>query len=98
MEKMTSTTVNEGIISAIEKIHPSKGDILLFKIKTDENGFPLCDIEVVMQTAEYIAEIINQSGALGLFTMLFLTLALLLCARAKHSSGVRHLPINNLLI
>lgn len=69
MGKMTSLTLDKNeILSSIEKIKPSSGDVLLFSIKTDDDGVPLADVEVVQETAEILNDILPE-GAVGIFLL-----------------------------
>lgn len=69
-EKMTSITTDQNeIISSIQKINPKAGDVLLFYIKTDEYGNPIIDLDVVQQTADMIADILEDKGVAGIFLM-----------------------------
>ena len=44
MEKMKSITIDENeVLAGIAKIKPEDGDILIFYIKTDDEGIPLVD-------------------------------------------------------
>lgn len=66
--KMTSIIYDENqILSSLKKINPKSGDILLFYIKTDENGIPLVDLETVEQTAEMVGEVLEEKEAAGIF-------------------------------
>ena len=69
MGKTTSLTLDKNeILSSIEKIKPSSGDVLLFSIKTDDNGVPLADIEVVQQTAQMVGDALLDKGV-GIFLL-----------------------------
>lgn len=69
MGKTTSLTLDQNeILSSIEKIKPSNGDVLLFSIKTDDNGVPLADIDVVQQTAQMVGDILLDKGV-GIFLL-----------------------------
>lgn len=61
--KMTSIIFDENeILSGIQKLSPQDGDILLFYIKTDDNGMPLVDLETVQQTAEILMDILDDTN------------------------------------
>lgn len=61
--KMTSIIFDENeILSGIQKLSPQDGDILLFYIKTDDNGMPLIDLETVQQTAEMLMDILDDTN------------------------------------
>lgn len=69
MTKMKSITFDQNkILSGIEKLSPQQGDILIFKVKTDEDGIPLVDLDTVQQTANMIVDILNNKNQ-GLFLM-----------------------------
>lgn len=69
-EKMTSITTDQNkIVSSIQKLSPKAGDVLMFYIKTDDDGFPMMDLEAVRQTAEMIGNILEDKGVAGLFLM-----------------------------
>lgn len=69
-EKMTSITTNQNeIVSSIQKLSPKAGDVLLFYVKTDEYGAPMVNLAAVRQTAEIIADILEDKGAAGLLLM-----------------------------
>lgn len=69
MGKTTSLTLDKNeILSSIEKIKPSSGDVLLFFIKTDDNGVPLADIDVVQQTAQMVGDALLDKGV-GIFLL-----------------------------
>lgn len=57
------------ILSSIEKITPKDGDVLLFYIKTDNNGIPLIDIETAQQTADLIGDMFVDKNVRALFLM-----------------------------
>jgi hypothetical protein len=60
---MTSIIFDENeILSGIQKLSPQDGDILLFYIKTDDNGMPLVDLETVQQTAEMLMDILDDTN------------------------------------
>lgn len=65
-EKTTKTTSiiydqNE-ILSSIQKLSLHQGDILLFNVKTNDNGIPLVDVETVRQTAEMLMDILGDTN------------------------------------
>ncbi len=69
MEKMTSLTLDKNeILSSIKKIKPSSEDVLLFSIRTDDDGVPLADVEVVQETAEILNDILPE-GTVGIFLL-----------------------------
>ena len=55
------------IVSAVEKLTPAPGNIFLFLIKTDDQGVPNVDLEVVQQTANIMGEVLGEYGAKGIF-------------------------------
>ena len=70
MEKMTSITTDQNeIVSSIQKLSPKAGDVLMFYIKTDDDGTPMMDLDAVRQTAEMIGNILEDKGVAGLFLM-----------------------------
>ena len=58
---------NSDIVSAVEKLTPAPGDIFLFFIKTDDQGVPVVDLEIISQTANMIGEVLGEYGAKGIF-------------------------------
>lgn len=67
-KKRIETSQNE-IISSVEKLEAKSGDVLLFNVRTDEDGFPLVDLDVVSQTAEMLSEVLEEKGVIGLFML-----------------------------
>ena len=69
-EKMTSITTDQNeIVSSIQKLSPKAGDVLIFYVKTDDDGFPMIGLDNVRQTAEMIGNILEDKGVAGLFLM-----------------------------
>lgn len=69
-EKMTSIMTDQNeIVSSIQKLSPKAGDVLMFYIKTDDDGFPIIDLDQVRQTAEMLGNILEDKGVTGLFLM-----------------------------
>ena len=69
-EKITSITTDQNeIVSSIQKLSPKAGDVLMFYIKTDDDGTPMMNLEAVRQTAEMIGNILEDKGVTGLFLM-----------------------------
>ena len=69
-EKMTSITTDQNeIVSSIQKLSPKAGDVLMFYVKTDDDGFPIIDLDQVRQTAEMLGNILEDKGVTGLFLM-----------------------------
>ena len=69
-EKMTSIMTDQNeIVSSIQKLSPKAGDVLMFYIKTDDDGFPIIDLDAVRQTAEMIGNILEDKDVAGLFLM-----------------------------
>lgn len=67
MGKMISTTFEKNeILSEVQKIAPKKGEILLFYVKTDDNGIPLTDLETVQDVADNMNNILPE-GVSGIF-------------------------------
>ena len=70
MEKATSITTDQNeIVSSIQKLSPKAGDVLMFYVKTDDNGIPMIDLDKVRQTAEMLGNILEDRGVTGLFLM-----------------------------
>ena len=68
-EKMTSITTDQNeIVSSIQKLSPKAGDVLMFYIKTDDDGIPMIGLDKVRQTAEMLGNILGDKGV-GLFLM-----------------------------
>ena len=69
-EKMTSITTDQNeIVSSIQKLSPKAGDVLMFYVRTDDDGFPMIGLDNVRQTAEMIGNILEDKGVAGLFLM-----------------------------
>ena len=69
-EKMTSITTDQNeIVSSIQKLSPKAGDVLMFYVKTEDDGTPMMDLDAVRQTAEMIGNILEDKGVAGLFLM-----------------------------
>ncbi len=69
-EKMKSIMTDQNqILSSIQKLDPKAGDVLLFYVKTDDQGIPLINIETINQTAKMAGEVLTQRGATGLFLL-----------------------------
>jgi len=59
-EMMTSIMTNQNeIISSIQQLSPKNGDILIFYVKTNEDGTPMMDIETLKQTAKIVENVLN---------------------------------------
>ena len=68
-EKITSITTDQNeIVSSIQKLSPKAGDVLMFYVKTDDNGIPMIGLDKVRQTAEMLGNILEDKGV-GLFLM-----------------------------
>ncbi len=68
MKKMTVMDLTaDNVINGITKISPKDGDVLLFHIKTDQNGFPLCDLETVQETANMVSSLLEDRNVKCLF-------------------------------
>ena len=69
-EKITSITTDQNeIVSSIQKLSPRAGDVLMFYVKTDDNGIPMIGLDKVRQTAEMLGNILEDKGVIGLFLM-----------------------------
>jgi len=69
-EKITSIMTDQNeIVSSIQKLSPKAGDVLMFYVKTDDNGIPMIGLDKVRQTAEMIGNILEDKGVAGLFLM-----------------------------
>jgi len=69
-EKITSIMTDQNeIVSSIQKLSPKAGDVLMFYVKTDDDGFPIIDWDQVRQTAEMLGNILEDKGVAGLFLM-----------------------------
>lgn len=70
MKKITTTTLtDDNVFSAIDKIHPEEGDLLLFYVKTDDNGDMYQAWNVVSETSRIMGELLKKFGADGIFIM-----------------------------
>lgn len=68
-KKITSITTDQNeIVSSIQKLSPKAGDVLMFYVKTDDNGIPMIGLDKVRQTAEMLGNILRDKGV-GLFLM-----------------------------
>ena len=68
-EKITSIMTDQNeIVSSIQKLSPKAGDVLMFYVKTDDNGIPMIGLDKVRQTAEMLGDILGDKGV-GLFLM-----------------------------
>ena len=69
-ETMTSIMTDQNeIISSIQQLSPKHGDILMFYVKTNEDGIPMMDIETLEQTAKVVENVLNQKKLWGLFLL-----------------------------
>lgn len=69
-EKMKSITLDQNeIVSSIQKLDLKSGDVLLFNIRTDENGIPLVEMDAVSQTAQMLSQILEDKNVAGLFLL-----------------------------
>ena len=69
-EKMTSITTDQNeIVSSIQKLDLKENDILLFNIRTDEQGIPLVSLDTVRQTAKMLGDILENKNVTGLFLL-----------------------------
>ena len=69
-EKMTSITTDQNeIVSSIQKLSPKAGDVLMFYIKTDDDGILIIGLDKVQQTAEMLRNTLEGNGVTGLFLM-----------------------------
>ena len=69
-EKITSIMTDQNeIVSSIQKLSPKAGDVLMFYVKTDDNGIPMIGLDKVRQTAEMLGNILEDNGVAGLFLM-----------------------------
>ena len=67
MEKTISTTFEKNeILSEVQKIAPKKGEVLLFYVKTDDDGIPLVSLETVQDVADNIYKVVPD-GVSGIF-------------------------------
>ena len=53
--------VNNSVISAIDKLHPQDGDMLVFYLRTDENGDIRVPFDEVQHYAKFIQKFLNQN-------------------------------------
>lgn len=53
--------VNNSVISAIDKLHPQDGDLLLFYLRTDENGNTSVSLDEAQYYAKFIQKFLNQN-------------------------------------
>lgn len=68
--KMKSITLDQNeIVSSIQKLDLKSGDILLFHIKTDDDGIPLVELDTVSQTAQMLSQILEDRDVTGLFLL-----------------------------
>lgn len=62
-EKIVEEKVQDNAVSAVIRLQPADDDVLLFKIATDDDGVPLCELDVVRQTAQMIQDALSQQGS-----------------------------------
>ena len=68
-KKITSITTDQNeIVSSIQKLSPKAGDVLMFYVKTNDDGIPIIGFDKVRQTAEMLGNILGDKGV-GLFLM-----------------------------
>lgn len=53
--------VNNSVISAIDKLHLQDGDMLVFYLRTDENGDIRVPFDEVQYYAKFIQKFLNQN-------------------------------------
>ena len=53
--------VNNSIISAIDKLHPESGDLLIFYLRMDENGDIKIPFDEVQHCGKFIQKFLNQN-------------------------------------
>ena len=65
-EKITSITTDQNeIVSSIQKLSPKAGDVLMFYVKTNDDGIPIIGLDKVRQTVKMIGDILEDKGATG---------------------------------
>ena len=70
MKKITTVTLtDDNIFSAVDKIHPEEGDLLLFYLRTNDDGDVCQAWNVVSETARIMGELLKKFGADGIFMM-----------------------------
>ena len=57
----TISLVNNSIISAVDKLHPQDGDMLIFYLRTNENGDIKIPFDEVEKCGEFIQKFLNQN-------------------------------------
>ena len=62
-EKIVEEKVQDNAVSAVIRLQPADDDVLLFKIATDDDGIPLCELEVARQTAQMVQDALSQQGS-----------------------------------
>ena len=72
-EKITSIMTDQNeIVSSIQKLSLKAGDVLMFYVKTNDDGIPIIGFDKVRQTVKMIGDILEDkgtAGATGLFLM-----------------------------
>lgn len=53
--------INNSIISAVDKLHPQDGDMLVFYLRTDENGDIKTPFDEVQHCTQFIQKFLNQN-------------------------------------
>lgn len=67
--KMTKIILNDDVFSSIDKIHPAAGDVLIFNISTDYEGYPQVPLDLLDSTVMRIKESLkNYKDVTALFT------------------------------
>lgn len=63
MEKMKSIMIDENeILAGIMKVKPEDGDILIFYIKTDDEGFPLVDMTHINASFHLVNDLLQKEN------------------------------------
>ena len=62
-EKIVEEKVQDNAVSAVIRLQPADDDVLLFKIATDDDGVPLCELDVVRQTAQMVQDALSRQGS-----------------------------------
>lgn len=57
------------IISSIQRINPKDGSVLIFYVKTNEQGIPLVSLETIQETANIVFQAFKERNVTGLFLL-----------------------------
>lgn len=69
-EQMISITTDQNeILSSIQKLDLKEGDVLLFNVRTNEQGIPFVGLDAVQETASMLGNILENKNISGIFLL-----------------------------